>query len=243
MNKNEVNIVVDVDIHTIISEIWKNIILYLVILVVSTASFTIYKKMTYTPSYTSTEKLYIFNNSVTNDGITTNEFSLSTYYARDYVELISDRSVLLEAIEQSGYNIKYETLKRKLNVETPDDTRIIEVSVTYRNPEIAQKLTSLICEVSRQKIVELMGVDRVNVISEAYLPSKSTSLSYLNIAIGGLGIGFIIDIILYCVLHFFNDKISTKNDITNYVGIAFLGEIPYMSEKKHKYRSYGGNKK
>ena len=88
-----------------------------------------------------------------------------------------------------------------------------------------------ICKVSQQKIVELMGIDRVNIIREGDLNKTPTSPSKQKHIIMGALIGFAISAIIISLFCYSNNKIRSEQDVISSLNITVLATIPYS--KKH----------
>lgn len=207
---------------------------YIMISVVLICVFTafLYTKFMCTPKYDSTAKMYIFN-SGTNQ-ISTSDIAVSTYLTHDYTELIVDRTVLTTVIDQLGLKYTYGGLKGAVTVSNPESTRIIEVTVRTSNAALSQKIADSICEVAQKKIVELMGIDRVNIISKAYLPTGASTPNMRSNLTYGLISGLLISCIIaiaYCIK---DDKIANGTDVEQYLQISLLGTIPYGRSRSGK---------
>lgn len=186
-------------------------------------------KLFVVPKYSTTAKLYIFNTE--NENINTSEITISTYLARDYAELIADRTVLNEVIENLNLDYSYGALKGCVKIDAVDNTRILSINVTTSNAKLSQSIANNICVVSQEKLVELMGISRVNIISEAYLPTAPVrSDSELALAYGML-IGAIISMAVLIFSVFTDDKIKGADDVEKYLGISVLGVIPYSQPR------------
>lgn len=194
-------------------------------------------KLFVVPEYSSTAKLYIFNTQ--NTDISTSEISISTYLARDYAELIADRTVLNEVIEDLDLEYSYGGLRGCVDVEAIENTRILAVTVTTSNAKQSQRIANSICEVSQEKLVELMGISRVNIISEAYLPTSPVRSDSQMTLTYGMIMGALIScaILLYFTLT--DDKIKGSQDVEKYLGISVLGTIPYSQPRTRTASAVG----
>lgn len=202
------------------------------VVLISVVVAAFYTRFMCTPKYDSTAKLYIFNSG--SNQISTADIAISTYLTHDYTELIVDRAVLSEVINKLELKYSYGALKSAVTVNNPDNTRIIEVSVRTSNAALSQKIADSICQVAQQKIVELMGIDRVNIISKAYLP---TGASTPNMR-ANLGYGLLVGLLISCaatvVFCINDDKINSATDVEQYLQLCLLGTIPYGRNRTGK---------
>ena len=183
------------------------------VLIVSIVFSLVGTKLFTTPQYKSTSKLYIFN--VESQSTNTAELSFSTYFAKDYAVLISDRVVLGEVIDNLDLDISYGALRNMVSVEGVEDTRWLEINVTTN--------------------------DRVNIMGEATLSSRPTRSVFQT----GLAYGFVIGVLLSCIILVFfaltDDKIKGVQDVERYLGISVLGTIPFSHPRAKAASTVGKN--
>lgn len=198
-------------------------------LVVCVLGAVIYTNYIVTPLYDSTGKLYIVNRQ--SDTISSSDISISTYLTRDYENLISDRAVLDEVSDRMNNKYTYAQLKNALTVENPENTRFIEIQIRTANAADSKKIVDLICEVSQEKITELLGVERVTIVREGEI---SRNPSYPNLT-GNLMKSVILALAAYAafimIAYFMNDKINSPEDVQKYLNVSVLGNIPYSHNK------------
>jgi len=213
------------------------------ILAISVAVFLvsafIYVQFFCTPMYSSTAKLFIFNTETAAQQQSTSEITISTYLARDYSELIADRTVLEEVIDNLKLDYSYSKLKNSIDIFNPDGTRILEISVKSDSAKLSKKIADEICKVSQEKIVDLMGIGRVNIISEGYIPANPSSPILSKYLLNALLISIVVAISIIFVLHITSDKIESPEDIEKYLNLSVLATIPYSSTSGAKKSKKG----
>ena len=189
----------------------------------------IYSLFIATPTYDSTAKLYVIDKNANN--ITTSELSVSTYLTKDFSEIITDRYILSRVAEDLGGNYSYGKIKRGLSVNIPQSTRIIEITCRTDNPKDSKKIVDSVCKVSQENLAELMGLDRITLISEGSLPTrKSTPNLRNNIAVAFL-ISILLSLVFVFVSYITNNKLTSSEDVKKYLDINILGTIPYNPNK------------
>ncbi len=185
-----------------------------------------------TELYESTTKVYILNNDSGN--ITTSDLQLGTQLTKDYVVMITSRSVLEKVIADNALTDEtYTSLARKTSVKATNDTRIVSITVTDPSPVKAQYLANEIRKVAAERIEEVMNIEAVNTVDEANLPTKPSSPNVLKwVAIGGLlGAFACAGVILISFL--MDDTVKTSEDVEKYLNMSTLGMIPVKEEEKH----------
>lgn len=189
----------------------------------------IYSSFIAVPLYESSGKLYIMNQSA--EKLTSTDFSISTYLTKDCENLVSDTAVLGEVSKKLGGKYSAGEIKRALSVTAPEDTRFIEISIKTASANDSKIIADTVCEISREKIEELLKVNRVTIIREGAVasapvsPNVSRNVTAALLA-ACLGFAFII-----FVLYYFNDKINSPEDVEKYLGLSVLGDIPCTKVK------------
>ena len=178
-----------------------------------------------TPIYESTTKIYILNKQE-NNAVTYSDIQLGTQLTKDYAELIQSRFVLEEVVQGMGLDLSYEEMKKKVEVTTPTDTRILAITVNDADPVRAMQLANAIREAAAVHIMNVMDIQAVNVSETANMPMKKASPSVLkNTFIGGaLGVFLMIAIVL--VRFLMDDTVKTPEDVEKYLQLSTLAVIP-----------------
>ncbi len=231
---------VKLNVNELLFQLVNNRYVIIAIVLLCTLAMFAYTKITYKAKYTSVAKIYVVDTEAST--INSTELAISTYLARDYMELIVDRAVLEEVIDDLGLNMSYGSLKSKVAVENPDDTRIIEIHVTTGNPQESKRIAEKVCDVAQEKITELLAVDRVNIFSAAYLPGKANSANLGRNMFYGFAAGILLSMCFLFIVYSLNDKINSIDDIERHLEIPALGSIPYHSTKSGK-KYYESNSK
>lgn len=185
-----------------------------------------------TPTYTSTAKLYVIDKNSTT--INSSEISVSSYLTKDYEEIIIDRTVLEEVINRLNLRTTYKSLRSRISTNNPQNTRFIEVTVADSTPQGAKSIVDCICDVTEQKVLEIIELDRIVIFSLGNLPtSPSSPVLWLNI-VRSFIFSFVICLLETLFIYLKDDKINTAEDVEKYLGLSVLGTIPYISKKNLK---------
>lgn len=192
----------------------------------------LFTKVFMTPIYQSTAQLYVINRQ--QEGITTNnDLSAAKMLTQDFVHLVKSRPVLEQVIEALDLEQTSDELSKNISVNVPTDTRILEITVEHTDPYQAKAIADSVTDIAGKQIVQIMEMDKVNVVEEGNLPLKPVGPSTKkNTLLGGIaGIFFAAAIVV--VAHLMNDTIRTEEDVERYLGLSVLAAIP-LDEKQHK---------
>lgn len=200
-----------------------------------------------TPTYESTTKIYILNKNE-NTTVTYTDVQLGSQLTKDYAELIGSRYVLEEVIQSLELDIAYKELQKKVSVSTPDDTRVIYITVKDEDQVKAMNIANSIREAASRHIENVMDIDAVNVVETANMPTEKASPSCMRWTIVGgvLGCFFVCAVVL--VRFLMDDTIKSSEDVEKYLGLTTLALIPVQedeterSKRKKKQNRRGGVK-
>ena len=230
MNETEQNgMAVQFDIRTLLIEALRRKFIIIGILVVSVVVSLLYTKLFCTPMYTAAAKVHILDNSSVeaNSG----EFTVSTYLTRDYTILVTERIVLDEVIKRLDLDMSYQQLRGCVMTNNPQNSRIIEIYAETEHTKLSSEISNAICTVSQEVMLDLMGSNRVNIVSSASTPRLPSSPNLGTNVLYGLLIGIVMSGLFVLFMYYKNDRISSAEDVQKYLGLCTLATIPYNSTK------------
>lgn len=239
---------VEVDIKELIMILLKKAWLIIIVTIFTAIiAFTI-SKFRIAPQYESTTKLYLVANS-DNQTVTYSDLQVGSQLTNDYMSLIKSRPVLEDAISDLKLDITTKQLVDLINVSNPANTRIIEITVKYNNPNTAKKIADKIRESSADHIENIMELEKINVVEEGNIPIEKIAPNIMqNTLIGGI-LGTIVAILVILIVYFLNDTIKTPEDVERYLGLSVLAIIPIQEDevaskrKRTRLKSRNVNKK
>lgn len=195
-----------------------------------------YTKLLVTPVYSSTAKLLVLSKETTLTSLA--DLQLGTQLASDYSVLLTSRPVLQETVENLDLKEGYGALRSHISVVNPADTRILEITVTDPDPEMAKTIVNELADVSSAYIGRQMEVVPPKVIEEGVVPSAPTSPNVMKNTILGALAGLVIAAGIIVVRTIINDTIRSEDDVEKYLGIPVLASIPdrkdYISGRTSK---------
>ncbi len=222
-----------IDLAELVSVLWSKI--YLIILAGLIAALAAFAgtKIFITPQYTSSTSMYMLTRSQDGGTITSSDLQTGTQLTQDYMELVKSRSVLEQVISVLNLDMSTQELSSSVTTENKTNTRILTISVSNEDPELAQEIADALREAVSVKIREIMEIDAVNTIEEANLPSAPSSPNATrNTMLGGL-LGVLVTAGIFVLIFLFDDTIKTPDDVEHYLGLNVLTSIP-VSEGEEK---------
>lgn len=183
--------------------------------------FTIYM---IEPKYSSTSKIYVMTKS--DSALSLSDLNLSTGLTADYVELIESRPVMEQVIKDLDLSMKYEDLLDLVNITNPADTRILNITVTYTDALVAEKIANDIVKVAQERISDVMKTDEPSVVEDAIATGEKVSPSNVKNTILAAVIGLILSCGIIIILYIMDDTVKSADDVEHYLGLNTLALIP-----------------
>ena len=226
MGKDNVqNDEVEIDIGHILS------ILLVIIatgIIVGLAGFLV-SKFLITPKYESETKLYVLNRA--NDSATTlSDVQLSTQLTKDYQILVTSAPVMNQVIKELGLNMKASELASTISVDTPSDTRVLQITVTSDDPKRAKDIADKVAQVSSKKICDIMKIEQVNVIEEGSMSEEPAVDTVQKWTLIGLALGIVLSCAVIIIRSMLDDTVKTTEDVEKYFDLSTLAVIPISEE-------------
>ncbi|MDD6332501.1 MAG: Wzz/FepE/Etk N-terminal domain-containing protein [Clostridium sp.] len=184
------------------------------------------------PQYESTAELYVLTKSTSITSLA--DIQMGSNLTNDYIVVVKGRPVLDQVIENLKLSETYETLEKKIELNNPANSRILQITVTDEDPSQAKKIADEVAKVSSAYISEKMDQDPPNIIQYGYSDNKPVSPVIPKwAALGGLG-GLVLAMVIVILSYMLNDTIMTSEDVEKKLGMNILGTVPLETDKNAK---------
>lgn len=174
------------------------------------------------PFYESTAKLYIL---APNDaGIQTSDLQAGSMLLSDYREVFKTWEFHEMVQQQVRTNFTYQQLQNILTVETPDDTRLVYITIRHQDALVACELANACANAARLFIEENLHGLQPSTFSTAIVPSVPSGLSaslWTMIAFAfGAALAIGICVLIFCL----DDRIRTAEELKAASGMTVLAD-------------------
>lgn len=232
------------DLLVVFKKCW---IIMLVVGILVGALTLVYATMTYQEQYTANSSLVVIRkgSSTSSGNYGTGDYSIDLYMVNDVAQLLKTPTFLNMVVEDLENNpafkgkVSTSSLIRDIRIETFEDTRFVCFTNTANTKKDAEMIGQTICRLAKEKILEVFDVDRVSVVDDGFVkdyPSNS-KITMLHLAIPVMAV--IVVYAAFLLLHMFDDKIKTPEDVEKHLGLNVLGMIPNIDAAgKVKSRYY-----
>lgn len=185
-----------------------------------------------TPQYESLTKLYVINKGSEEAKISTQDLQAGDYLVKDYKEIITSKTVLAGVIEREKLDISVSSLAAKTRIDIPVNTRIISITVTDEDPEVASQLANTYREVASEKVKEVTNVEDVKTVEEAEPSSSPASPSLKKNTLLGFLLGGFLAVAIVLIKELLDDRVHRVEDVEEVLHMTLLGVIPDINKIK-----------
>ena len=176
------------------------------------------------PQYQATAMIYMRDS---NTQISVSDLQVNQELSSDYMVILKSRPVLNRIISDLDVDMTYDQLYNSTTISTIDDTRIIKITVTNTNAQIAADLANQLVD---------RGVDTVE---KAVVDNNKINTSNKKVLLMGMLLGLVASIGGLFIQFMLNDKVRSADDIEKLLGVPVLAGI---GENKELAKLNGGRK-
>ena len=228
----EENDEIEIDLMEVFLELKKKVLWILLAFVLGGAVFGLYSKLILVPKYSSTSMIYVLSKETTLTSLA--DLQIGSQLTQDYKVMITSRPVLGKVIEDLDLEYSYGELKRKLVIENPKDTRILQLSIEEPDPNLAADIVNTVAKCSSEYIGEIMEMIPPKIVEEGIASVFPVTPNASKNAVIGALLGSVIVCAAVTLRVVMNDTIKTEEDIEKYLKISTLAEIPMKRNTKGK---------
>ncbi len=231
----------EINIPGMLLSILKRIWIVILAAIITGAGAFIYFRSTYEPTYQTKVGLYIIGNK--QDPAAVTSVQIATNIAKDYELLIKDPIVLDKvsaAIKEKGIELSASKLSKKISVVSPENTRILWITVIGESAENVQIIANAVRDAAYDELPRITNVP-ASKLSAAEKGTPTGSNVLRNTVVFAF-LGACLAALVIAIIYVLEDKISTRKDIESRLGISVLGVIPNVLKARRvasEYKYYG----
>ncbi len=236
-NNFEANDEIQIDLVEVFFYVWEHI--WVVILCTLICGISAYVVSAYfmTEKYESTTTVWVMSESSSTTTVTYSDLQASSQLANDYIEILTSRYVLETVIENLDLTDETATsLEERITTALVDDTRMITITVTDKDPELAATIANEIVEVTAERIEDVIKLDQLEVtlVDEAVAATEPSSPDVPKYTLLGFFGGIFISVAVIVIKFLLDDTIKSDDDMERYLGVTPLASIPQIEEPGKK---------
>lgn len=184
------------------------------------------------PTYRATAKLYIVN--PTSSGISISDLQLGTVLTLDYQEVFKTWEVHEMVREELGLSYSYEMMQAMLTVTNPEDTRVLYITVTNSDAQMAADIANAYANAAKEFIMNTMKGEQPSDFSIALVPGTAQATSRSRSLVMGFLMGSILAAGILTLIFVLDNSPKTPEDINKYAGISTLAILPIKKKSDRK---------
>lgn len=215
----------EIDLKELFFVIYRRKGIILLVMLIFMLSSVLITKLFIKPVYVSSAQTYILNRQKQDSAITSSDLSSALQLTNDAQVVITSRDTLGQVIDALDLDMTVEQLKSMVSVSSESDTRILNISARSTDAYLARDIVDAVVEIGSKSVVEKMGVEQMNVLDNANIPSEPSSPSLKKNVLMAAVCGLILCCGVILVLYLSNDKICTVEDVERYLELTNLGVI------------------
>ena len=170
--RNAQNDVITIDLVQLFYELRRHIALLILTTVIGGGLGFAISRFVLTPTYTSTSMIYVMSKETTLTSLA--DLQIGSQLTQDYKVLVTSRTVMEDVIQKLGLKYDYATLRRKVTLDNPSNTRILNISVLDTDPKMAKQLTDAVADSASSYIADIMEQDPPKIIEYGEIPLRKT---------------------------------------------------------------------
>lgn len=225
----------EIDLVELFYLLWGHVLQIIACVIVGGAAAFVCTYFFITPMYQATAKMYMVSAS-SSSIVNLSDLQLGTQLTPDYQELLLSRPLLEDVIDTLELDVLPEVLSESISIDNPEGTRILSITVTSFDPQLAADIANAIVERAVLYLPRIMETPSPNIYEDAIVPTQKSSPSYVrNTLLGAMLVAMI-----YCgflvVRYLMDDSFTTPEDINRYFGVQPLAVVPEGDFRSGKSR-------
>lgn len=222
------NDVRQIDLVRLATELLKKWWLILCISLIGAVGMGAYTVFLVTPMYQSQAMIFVLSSTTSITSLA--DIQVGSTLTSDFVVIAKSKPVLDTVIEtvkeDTGVTLTRSQVSGALSVTNDSDTRILTITATWEDPEIACAIANAAREATAQAIADIMISDLPTTVEYAEVSDTPVSPSLTRNVMMGFLAGFVLICAILSIGIIMNDNICTEEDLEKYFGVPTLVSIP-----------------
>lgn len=200
-------------------------------LIISILTSIIYVKAIKKPIYkSSTTYILVSETEITGAEVTLNEKLIATYK-----EIIKSRTLIERVINNLNLtNVSPSSISSNIKVEQVSTSSMIRITVTNKDPLLAQQIAENIGEEFRKEIEDRYKMNNLGRLDAPLIETTPANASNSKEIILINGAALFISLMIIFVIYYFDTAVKSSEQVEEKINLAVIGSIPLIKEKEDK---------
>ena len=219
----------ELDLKELFEIFWSKKVQIILIILIFAVIGIIYTMGFVTPEYSSYTTLLLAGSGNKNSNtttITTTDITLNSKLVSTYSVLIKSTDVVSQVVSNLGIDMNVEALKRNISVTSEDDTEVLRITVTDKNPSYAAKIANEIANVFSEKVAEIYNINNVYVVDDAKESTTPSNINHTKDVAIFIAIGIVVSIGYVLIANMLDTTVKTVEDVEKAFKIPVIATIP-----------------
>lgn len=198
------------------------------------------------PLYSSSVRLYVNNSSISigsaSLSISSSEISAAQSLVRTYIVILKDQTTLEQVIKKAELPYTHEELYDMIDAYSVDDTEVMKVEITSKDPYEAAKIANCIADVLQIRIAEIIKGTSMEVVGYATPNIHKISPSITKYTAIGFVLGFLLGAVVVIIIALRDKTIHDEDYLLKAEDYPILAKVPDLFSdgfSKYGYKKYG----
>lgn len=220
----------EIDIRELLSFFKSKIVLFFTIFMAVCLVGCCYSFFIQKPMYNSYTKVILSGeNAITQNDISVNKNLVSTY-----AEVVKSRRVLDQVIKELSLDTSYETLVGQISVSAVNNTEIIQITVSDRDPVMAKNIANATASYFTKEAVSLYKMNNVNILDEAIVNEKPYNINVKKQLFIYMAVGIILSAGILFIIYYFDRSVKSAEQVEQKIKLPILGSIQEFSGRSKR---------
>lgn len=209
--------------------------LFLVILMVIALSLVVfvYDKVFKIPIYSTYTTVVLVknegrntvNNEYGSDTINQNDLILNQKLVSTYRHIVRSKLVLQQVIDRLKLSYSTDTLSTKINVVALEDTEILKISVSDKNPDLAVNIANTTADIFKNEITQIYNINNVSVIDKAIKNENPSNNTLFRDIILAIFVAIVSSSGIIFIIYYFDDTLRYSDDMEAEIEMPVIGKV------------------
>ena len=224
----------ELDLKELFSIFWNKKVWIIIITIVFIILGAVYSFVFVEPEYQASTTLLLAKtnteqtteNATSAESITQTDLTLNQKLVSTYSVLVQSKSVIREVINNLGIEgLEEEDLKKSVTVNAVEDTEVIKITVTNKNPDYAAKIANEIANVFSKKVTEIYKINNVYVVDVAEIENEPYNINHAKDIVIFAFIGIVVACAYILIRNMLDNTIKSDADVEK-MGLTVLAQLP-----------------
>ena len=152
-------------------------------------------------------------------------------FSKVYAEIIKSDEVLNKVIENLDIDYSVYDLKKIIAIESLNNGDAIKIIINNKNKEQAEKITTEISEVFKDKITEIYDIEHIECLTRLEMTNSFNQTNKITTILKFMIIGFILIFVYLFIKYYYDFTIKNINELDD-LNLNIVGVITNARRKK-----------